>query len=346
MLLSVPLDCSVNTADYLKVNERVFVQPVGSEFVVGFVDDPFTSVEISGGVLSLLASCDGTITADKLQSNDPHGAAGELGGALAALVQLGLLNASDRPIDALDSSTISANRGAEWLPTARVSPYADILTTNPDIVALYNRIRPRTYVTPAMLLAVTRSLDYVKNNAIEGSVVECGVWRGGLLRAMAERLTGEASRELWGYDTFSATWEAPGADDALLSEPTISLASSTSFGDASDPLITLSAVNTYVLESGISAARLRLVEGLVQDTLPRARPSVISLLHLDTDLYESTRVELEALYPLVSPGGVVIVDDYGKWAGATRAVDDYFNDCGLAPLIQRIEGQGCLIIAS
>jgi hypothetical protein len=69
-------------------------------------------------------------------------------------------------------------------------------------------------------------------------------------------------------------------------------------------------------------------------------PEQIALLRLDTDLYESTYHELVHLYPRLVSGGVLIIDDYGKYAGATRAVDDYFEEHGIAMLLNRIDVQG------
>ena len=59
------------------------------------------------------------------------------------------------------------------------------------------------------------------------------------------------------------------------------------------------------------------------DTLPASAPSQIALLRLDTDWYESTRHELEHLYPRLATGGVLIVDDYGHWEGARKATDEH-----------------------
>ena len=54
-------------------------------------------------------------------------------------------------------------------------------------------------------------------------------------------------------------------------------------------------------------------------------PEKISLLRLDTDFYESTKIELEILFPKLQPGGVLIIDDYGHWKGSKKAVDEYFE---------------------
>jgi O-methyltransferase len=67
------------------------------------------------------------------------------------------------------------------------------------------------------------------------------------------------------------------------------------------------------------------VNGKVEETIPGEMPRRIALLRLDTDWYESTRHELEHLWPLVSVGGVLILDDYWHWEGHRKAVDDYFG---------------------
>ena len=69
-------------------------------------------------------------------------------------------------------------------------------------------------------------------------------------------------------------------------------------------------------------------------------PRKIALLRLDTDWYESTKHELVHLFPRLSTGGVLIVDDYGHWAGARRAVDEYVSEHGIVMLLTRIDYTG------
>jgi hypothetical protein len=64
------------------------------------------------------------------------------------------------------------------------------------------------------------------------------------------------------------------------------------------------------------------------------------VLRLDTDWYESTKHELVHLYPRLSPGGVLILDDYGHYEGARRAVDEYFEQVGERPLLTRVDYTG------
>ena len=94
--------------------------------------------------------------------------------------------------------------------------------------------------------------------------------------------------------------------------------------------------------TGYPLDRITLCKGMVEDTLPSQAPNEISILRLDTDWYDSTKHELEVLYPRLSPGGVLIIDDYGYWAGARKAVDEYFS---LKPImLMRLDNTGRIAI--
>lgn len=81
------------------------------------------------------------------------------------------------------------------------------------------------------------------------------------------------------------------------------------------------------------------VKGKVEDTLDQARniPDAISFLRLDTDWYESIKKELETLYEKLVPGGILVVDDYGAFDGARKAVDDFFYKLLLPPFLSLID---------
>jgi O-methyltransferase len=99
------------------------------------------------------------------------------------------------------------------------------------------------------------------------------------------------------------------------------------------------AVRENLVATGYPEERLHFVKGPVEATIPATVPGDLALLRLDTDWYESTLHELQQLYPLLSPGGVLIIDDYGHWEGCRRAVDEYFADRE-APLLSRIDYAG------
>ena len=87
-----------------------------------------------------------------------------------------------------------------------------------------------------------------------------------------------------------------------------------------------------------------MIKGMVETTIPDAAPDKIAILPLDTDWYESTRHELVHLFPRLAKNGVLIIDDYGAWAGARKAVDEYFAAQTTKPMLMRIDSTGRLII--
>ncbi len=89
---------------------------------------------------------------------------------------------------------------------------------------------------------------------------------------------------------------------------------------------TLEDAQRNVASTGYPAERIRFVVGRVEDTIPGEAPEKIALLRLDTDFHDSTRHELEHLWPRLSKGGVLMLDDYGSWSGARKAVEDYFAE--------------------
>lgn len=89
---------------------------------------------------------------------------------------------------------------------------------------------------------------------------------------------------------------------------------------------------------------IHFIKGKAEDTIPRHAPRQIALLRLDTDWYESTKHELEHLFHRLSPGGVIIIDDYGFWKGARKAVNEYFLDNNIAILLTRMDETGRMAI--
>jgi hypothetical protein len=96
-------------------------------------------------------------------------------------------------------------------------------------------------------------------------------------------------------------------------------------------------VQRAVRSTGYDPGKIHLIKGKVEDTVPGAAPTKIALLRLDTDWYESTRHELEHLFPRLSPGGVIIIDDYGHWQGARRATDEFLAQHNIPLLLNRID---------
>lgn len=165
------------------------------------------------------------------------------------------------------------------------------------------------------------ALIRVDAEGIEGDVVECGVWRGGHI--ILARLV-SPDRRCWLYDTFAGMPE-PGPHDRKRSgnkpPPNKALSKKWTAASEGEVIDNLRRTDTF------DPSRLRFIRGDVRDTLMETGnwPDKIALLRLDTDWYESTKVELEILWPRLEVGGELIVDDYGHWLGARKAVDDYMT---------------------
>jgi O-methyltransferase len=213
--------------------------------------------------------------------------------------------------------------------------------------AILARVAPYTMTSVERQVALVRSVAHVVRAGIQGSIVECGVWRGGSSMASALALleAGDTTRDLWLYDTFNGMTAPTGMDRAFDG----ALASDLMARDA-DPagvraFATLADVRANLASTGYPAERLHFVAGPVEQTLPAQAPTgPIALLRLDTDWYESTAHELVHLWPRLERGGVLILDDYGHWEGAQRAVDEYFGGMPTTYLLQRIDYTGRMII--
>ncbi|HZZ88745.1 MAG TPA: TylF/MycF/NovP-related O-methyltransferase [Caulobacteraceae bacterium] len=212
----------------------------------------------------------------------------------------------------------------------------------PRIREIYARAKPFTMTSPERVIALCDAVRYVVSAGVEGAIVECGVWRGGSSMAAALMLAelGETGRDLYLFDTFEGMSE-PGEEDRRARDATGAAALLASSGRdakvwAYSPL---DEVRANLASTGYPAERVRFVQGKVEDTIPEHAPDRIALLRLDTDWYESTRHELEHLYPRLVPGGVLIIDDYGAWEGARRAVDE-FVAAGAKLLLNRIDETG------
>jgi len=104
-------------------------------------------------------------------------------------------------------------------------------------------------------------------------------------------------------------------------------------------------VRRNMASTGYPQDLVRYLKGPVEQTLPAlGPPGPIALLRLDTDWYESTKHELMHLFPLVRPGGILIIDDYGHWEGARKAVDEYFAATGRPFFLHRIDYTGRLLV--
>jgi hypothetical protein len=198
------------------------------------------------------------------------------------------------------------------------------------------------------LFGLIEAVKYVVQNQIDGAFVECGVWKGGSMLAAIETLVylNDLSRQLYLYDTFEGM-SAPTKEDVSCNnqEADRMLQSDT---NKQTNLVwaysTIEEVKKTITLSPYPSEKIHYVKGKVEDTLPASIPDQIALLRLDTDWYESTKHELVHLYPKLVKGGVLIVDDYGYWKGAKKAVDEYFQQNKIPILLNRMDETGRIAV--
>jgi hypothetical protein len=187
--------------------------------------------------------------------------------------------------------------------------------------------------------AFYKSIAYVVKNNIPGDIMECGVWNGGsiLLAAYALLHFGDTSRRLYLYDTFEGMPRPSEVDVDITGNSALKhWETLTSQGKTWGYGGTEEMVRDVVFTAGYPQDRFVFVKGLVEDTIPATIPERISILRLDTDFYTSTYHELVHAYPLLSSGGVLIIDDYGYFLGSRLATDKYIAENQLPLLLNRI----------
>jgi len=215
-----------------------------------------------------------------------------------------------------------------------------------DEIEIIGKVKPYTMTSPARVQALIRAVKYVINNDIPGDIVECGVWKGGSMMAAALTLSQmqASGRSLYLYDTFEGMVEPDERDVDLRGgrAPARFEQSRNGANSSSWCCSGLDSVKLALHSAGYDPNRIFLIQGKVEDTLPRQVPERIALLRLDTDWYESTKCELIHLYPRLSRGGVLILDDYGHWMGARKAADEYIAENNLCIFLNRIDYSGRL----
>lgn len=197
------------------------------------------------------------------------------------------------------------------------------------------------YTTDADTMVGVKRLDNLQacivdvlRDRIPGDVIETGVWRGGasiFMRAVLHAY-GITDRLVWVADSFQGL---PKPDPERYP------------ADANDELwkasvlaVSLDEVKANFAAYGLLDDQVRFLVGWFCDTLPTAPIQRLAVLRLDGDLYQSTIDALSALYPRLSPGGYVIVDDYGAMASCRQAVDDYRREHAITEPIERIDWTG------
>jgi O-methyltransferase/8-demethyl-8-(2,3-dimethoxy-alpha-L-rhamnosyl)tetracenomycin-C 4'-O-methyltransferase len=169
---------------------------------------------------------------------------------------------------------------------------------------------------------------------IPGDFIETGVWRGGCCILMRGVLEANAvtDRKVYVADSFAG-----------LPPPNLDLYPQDTGLDLSiypELAVPLEEVKENFRRYGLLDDQVVFVPGLFQDTLPSLQADQFALIRLDGDLYESTYVALEALYPKLSQRGFVIIDDFKLFPQCKQAVIDYRARMGIAAVIHDIDRDG------
>jgi hypothetical protein len=186
----------------------------------------------------------------------------------------------------------------------------------------------------ARLANLEACIANVLRDDVPGDLIETGVWRGGatiFMRAML-RVHEVTDRVVWVADSFEGVpppdLDRYPADEGSTTHELPQLA--ISLDD-----VKRNFERYHVLDDGV-----RFLKGWFRDTLPTLRDRRWAVVRLDGDLYESTTDSLVNLYPGLSPGGYVIVDDYGMFANCRKAVHDYREANEITEPIERIDWTG------
>ncbi len=215
-------------------------------------------------------------------------------------------------------------------------------------IEICDRVKPYTMTSPERVNALIDAVHYIVTNKIDGAIVECGVWKGGSTMAMALALRnlGDESRELYLYDTFSGMSAPTDVDVSIDGAKADDTFSQTKISEDSSDWYSssLGEVKENLFTTGYPKGKIHFIKGKVEDTIPTKVPNGIAVLRLDTDWYESIKHEMTHLFPLLKQNGVLIIDDYGYWEGARKAIDEYISDNNIRILLNRIDYTGRIAI--
>lgn len=217
-------------------------------------------------------------------------------------------------------------------------------STNPAYVGSFQpivRSEGRDWPAVAHTMAGLRRLENLReltqrviDEGIPGDLVEAGVWRGGCCILMRGVLAANAvtDRKIYAADSFAGL-PAPKPDVFPHDE-------GSNLHLFTELAVSVEQVKANMARYGLLDDQVIFVEGFFEDTLPSLDADQFALIRLDGDLYESTYVALEALYPKLAPGGFAIVDDYGAVPACQKAVADYRTLMGIEAPINEIDWTG------
>lgn len=181
-----------------------------------------------------------------------------------------------------------------------------------EIVNTITKVRAYTLSSVERLSALCEAVRYLTRSGIPGDIVECGVGRGGRMMAVAETLrkAGDVQRNLHLFDAFHAD-------------------------DRSG--VTEKVVRDHLALTRYPERHTFYYRGMFEDTILGGRPDQIALLQIENGPYEATRLKLEHLFPRLTNGGILILDEAGPTDGARKAIDEYLEKFGIGMMLHRLD---------
>jgi O-methyltransferase len=212
-------------------------------------------------------------------------------------------------------------------------------------LAIIRSVQPFTMTSPERIHGLISAVRYLLANNIPGDFVECGVWKGGSMMAMAKTLlaSGCRDRQLHLFDTFAGMTAPTEKDGSKFLESTVQetyTETRNADGTSQWCYSSLEETRRNMLSVGYPEDKIHFIKGPVESTLPAGAPEKIALLRLDTDFYESSKHEMVHLFPRLTRGGVLLLDDYGHWDGQRLAVDEYLREQKIPLLLNRLDYTG------
>jgi O-methyltransferase len=205
--------------------------------------------------------------------------------------------------------------------------------SNSRMQGLQASVDAKTMIGMKRLDNLQHCATQVLRDQVPGDLIETGVWRGGASMFMRAILLayGDLTRTVWVADSFQGL-PKPNPDYPADREDGL--------WTKTELAVSLDEVKANFERYGLLDDRVRFVKGWFSETLPTAPIGQLALLRLDGDMYESTRVALDCLYPKLSVGGFVIVDDYGAIPACRQAVSDFRSENGVREEIHAIDWTG------
>ncbi|XMO86582.1 TylF/MycF/NovP-related O-methyltransferase [Algibacter sp. AS12] len=226
------------------------------------------------------------------------------------------------------------------LKSLKVDKKKSVEVNNSDFTSFEKEVIKRTanytMTGPERIVSLIRAVEFIVENNIKGDIVECGVWKGGsIMAALIALKKQEVCKDVYLYDTFEGMVE-PTEDD--MSNKGKSATDIYQNMNGKWCYSSLNEVKSNIETLQYPKEKIHYIKGKVEETIPNnSTPKDIALLRLDTDWYESTKHEMEHLFPKIVKGGIIIIDDYGHWTGCKKAVDEYLLNNKITLFLSRVD---------